>query len=260
MATNVHAAFDQRHAQWDGLVKKHVILSQNGVASKVNYSGFQQDRVALKAYLNSVSSVSQTEFNAWSKTEQLAFLINAYNAFTIELILTKYPDLTSIKDLGELLSSPWKKKFFTLFGKQHSLDEVEHGMIRAEGVYDDPRIHMAVNCASIGCPALRTEAFIATRLDEQLEDSVKRFLSDRARNRYNSGKNTLEVSKIFDWYGKDFARGFRGSKSVNAFLAAYADLLTDKADEQQKIREGKPSIKFLEYDWSLNDWKASDRR
>jgi len=218
-------------------------------------AAFKRDRAALKTYLDAVSAASSTEFKTWSKSDQLAFLINAYNAFTVELILTRYPDIESIQDFGKFINNPWKKKFFNLFGRPATLDEVEHSMIRAEGVYDDPRIHMAVNCASIGCPALRNEAFVGTRLEEQLEDGAKRFLADRTRNRFSG--NRLEVSKIFDWYGKDFEKGFRGAKSLNAFLALYAPQLSDRTEEQQRIREGNPKIKFLDYDWALNDRRKS---
>ncbi len=253
--SNVFAAFDHRHTEWDKLLKQHVVPIQNGNATEVKYESFKRERAALKSYLASLSAVSQEEFNGWGKPEQLAFLINAYNAFTVELILTRYPDIESIQDFGKLINNPWKKKFFSLLGKQRSLDEIEHGIIRAEGVYDDPRIHMAVNCASIGCPALRNEAYAATRLDEQMEDSLKRFLSDHSRNRFSRG--TLEVSKIFDWYGKDFAKGFRGAKSVTAFLGAYANVLSDKPEDQQRIRDGKAPIRFLDYDWALNDRKVA---
>ena len=254
-ALNGFAAFDQRHGQWDALLKQHVVAIQNGTASQVNYAGFKRDQAQLKSYLDAASAVSQTEFNGWGKPEQLAFLINTYNAYTVELILTRYPEIESIQDFGKFFNNPWKKKFFNLFGKPTSLDEIEHGMIRAEGVYDDPRIHMAVNCASVGCPALRNEAYVGPRLDEQLDDSVKRFLSDHTRNRFTRGG--LEVSKIFDWYGKDFGKGFRGAKSINAFFANYAAQLSDKAEDQQRIREGKTPIKFLDYDWALNDRKAN---
>ncbi|MSQ59721.1 MAG: DUF547 domain-containing protein [Betaproteobacteria bacterium] len=249
------AAFDHTHAQWDALLKQNVVLIRNGNGSEVKYESFKRERAALKSYLALLSAVPQDEFNGWSKPQQLAFLINVYNSYTVELILTRYPDIESIQDFGKFINNPWKKKFFSLFGKPRSLDEIEHGMIRAEGVYDDPRIHMAVNCASIGCPALRHEAYAATRLDEQLEDSLKRFLSDHSRNRFSRG--TLEVSKIFDWYEKDFAKGFRSAKSLNAFLAPYANVLSDKPEDQQRIREGKVPIRFLDYDWALNDRKVA---
>jgi hypothetical protein len=157
----------------------------------------------------------------------------------------------SIKDLGSLFTSPWKKRFFSLLGQPRHLDDIEHGVIRAPGVFDEPRIHMAANCASIGCPALRPEAYVAEKLEAQLEDSVMRFLSDRSRNRVNAQSGRLEVSKIFDWYGIDFAR----AGSVEAWLARYADLLADDPQTRQALREGRLRLAFLDYDWALNDLK-----
>jgi len=246
------AAFDHSHAQWDALTKKHVVWLTGGHASQVDYNGFKTDRQELKAYLAALSAVTQSEYDGWKKPERLAFLLNTYNAYTVELILTEYPNLKSIKDLGSLFTSPWKKRFFTLLGKPRSLDDVEHGMIRAPGVFDEPRIHMAANCASIGCPALRSEAFVASKLDAQLEDSVVRFLTDRSRNRFIPQTGRLEVSKIFDWYGKDFAAR---SGTVEEWLAQCADKLADDPKYHQVIRDGKAKVEFLDYDWALNDKK-----
>ena len=247
---NVSAGFDHRHAAWNDLVAKNVVWIDAGHASQVRYTRFEGDRAQLKAYLDSLSAVTRREFDGWSKAEQLAFLINAYNAFTIEKILTRYPKLKSIRDFGTFVGNPWKDKFFTLLGTPMSLDGIEHDTIRKPGVYDDPRIHFAVNCASIGCPALRNEAYVADRLDAQLEDQTKRFLSDSSRNRYVPASNTLEVSKIFDWYGGDFKRG---KGDLAAFFARYAAEMTDTPDAQQAIRDGKVKITFLDYDWALND-------
>jgi hypothetical protein len=252
LTTTGALAFDHQHASFDSLLKKHVRWNAAGVASQVDYAGFQRDRPQLDNYLAKLSGVDRREFDNWSKPTRLAFLINAYNAFTIQLLLTAYPDLASIKDLGSFFSSPWSKKFFNLLGKQQSLDNIEHDIIRAPGAYDDPRIHVAVVCASIGCPALRDEAFTAERLEEQLEDSLQRFLSDRSRNRYNPQSGKLEVSKIFDWYGDDFAQGFRGHKSLAAFLADYSHLLADSPEDRAEIARQKVEIDFLDYDWKLN--------
>ncbi len=246
------AAFDHGHPVWDALLKKHVVWVDKGTASRVDYAGFQRDRAELKRYLDALSSVPQAEFDAWPRAQRLAFLINAYNAFTVELILTGYPGKKSIKDYGSLIRSPWKKSFFTLLGRERSLDDVEHGMIRAPGAYDEPRIHMAVVCASVGCPALRDEAFAAPRLDAQLEDGVARFLSDRSRNRYNAADGVLEVSSIFDWYGGDFAKG-RDYASVKQFLGRHADRLADAAADRERIRGAQAGLRFLPYDWNLND-------
>lgn len=253
-------AFDHQHTAWDRLLGQHVVWTDGGTAAQVHYAGFQADHAQLTAYLDALSAVTHEEFANWTKAQQLAFLINAYNAFTIELILTRYPRLDSIKDLGSLFGSPWKKRFFTLLGQERSLDEIEHGLIRAKGVYDEPRIHVALVCASIGCPALRNEAFVAVRLDAQLEDSLIRFLSDKSRNRYDPASNTLKVSEIFDWYEEDFSRGPRGVDSLNGFFAAYAHLLADTPEQQHRIRAGQVTIVYLPYDWDLNDVVSSRQR
>lgn len=252
--------FDHQHASWDGLLEKHVVWLQGGHESRVNYAGFQSDRAKLQEYLASLSAVTEAEFDAWTKSQQLAFLINAYNAFTVELILTRYPDLESIKDLGSFLKSPWKIKFLTLLGDRRHLDYIEHDRIRAKGVYDDPRIHSSVVCASVGCPALRNEAFVAEQLDSQLEDNLVRFLSDKTRNRYNAQSKILEVSSIFDWYGEDFSQGFRGYASVPGFLGLYAKQLSDNPAQQARIRSQAVKIEFLDYDWSLNNLQNKQAR
>jgi hypothetical protein len=246
-------AFDHQHAAWNALLNRHVAWVDGGHASQTSYAGFARERAALDRCLAQLSAVSEAEFKAWIKGEQLAFLINGYNAFTVALILTRYPDLKSIRDLGTLFSGPWKKRFFVLLGTPRSLDDLEHGMIRARGAYDDPRIHMALNCASIGCPALRPEAYVAERLDAQLDDQVLRFLSDRTRNRFDAQRATLAVSKIFDWYGADFEHGWRGFDSVRAFFASYAMQLADQPQDQQLIRERAAKVRFLDYDWALNE-------
>ena len=243
--------FDHSHAAWTGLLKKHVVLLDGGKASQLRYAGMAADRAALKAYTDALSALSAAAFGAWSKPQQQAFLINAYNAFTVELILTRYPKLDSIKDLGSLFSSPWKPKFVSLLGTQMSLDDIEHARLRERGRYDDPRVHFAVNCASIGCPMLREEAFVADRLEAQLEEQTQRFMADRSRNRLAGGK--LELSKIFDWYGDDFKLGHKGIASLPAFAARYAKQLTDAPADQERIRSLKLDIAFLDYDWKLND-------
>ena len=248
-------ALDQSHKAWDELLRKHVKYVENGNASRVSYAGFAKDRAQLKAVLDDYSKVGKAEFDAWTKPQQQAFLINAYNAFTVELILTRYPDLKSIHDLGSFVSKPWSKKFFKLFGEDSYLDFIEHEMLRKPGVYDDPRVHVGVVCASIGCPMLRNEAFVAERLDAQLEDAMRRFLSDRTRNRYDPQSRKLEISKIFDWYGKDFEKGHKGYGSVKATMARYADQLADAAEDRALVKAGKADVAFLDYDWSLNDAK-----
>jgi len=258
----VLAQFDHSHAAWTALLKKNVVLIDGGKASQVRYAELAKDRAELKVYLANLSKVTQAEFNGWSKPQQMAFLINAYNAFTVEKILTRYPDIKSIWDFGKVFGNPFKDRFFTLLGREGSLDRIEHETLRAKGAYDEPRVHFAVNCASIGCPMLREEAYVAERLDPQLEEQTRRFLSDRSRNRYNAQKGALEVSKIFDWFKEDWQSGYRGLagaappvQSREQYFARYAKLLTDAPGDQQVVADGKAPIGFLEYDWTLNDAK-----
>ncbi len=242
-------ALDHNYTAWDSLLKRHVRWLSDNKQSRVNYSGLSADRAELKKLLAEWSAVSPASFATFSREQQMAFLINAYNGFTLDLILSKYPDLKSIKELGNLLQSPWKKKFFTLLGEERHLDWIEHEQLRPR--YADWRVHAAVNCASIGCPALRPEAFTATRLDTQLEDGMQRFMADHTRNRYANGK--AEISSIFKWFREDFEKGHQGVRRVEELLARYAEQLSNVAPERERLRAGMVSITHLDYDWSLND-------
>lgn len=242
------AGFD--HSAWDAILKKHVIFLRNGQATAVDYSGFSADRSRLKQYLTGVSSVAQPDFDHWDRHSQLSFLINAYNAFTVDLVLTRFPDLASIKDLGSLLQSPWKKRLFSLLGETRSLDDIEHGLIRGSGRFAEPRIHFALNCASIGCPALRPEAFVAEQLEAQLEDATKAFLADRTRNRLDG--ETLKVSSIFKWYRADFEKDWRGANSLPGFFVSHREVMGLTDSTVSRLKAGQIAIEFLDYDWRLN--------
>jgi hypothetical protein len=251
-STTAWSQFDHTHSAWTTLLKKHVVVIDGGKASQMRYTEIAKDRAALKSYLETLTKVSEADFKSWNRNQQLAFLINAYNAHMVEKILVRHPNIKSVWDYGKLIGNPFKDKFFKLFGREFSLDNIEHDTIRAKGVYDDPRIHFAVNCASIGCPMLREEAFVADRLDTQLEEQAIRFLSDRSRNRYNAASNALEVSEIFKWYAMDFTSGLKGIQSREQFFAKYATLLSDNSEQQKIIRDGKAEIRHLDYDWGLN--------
>lgn len=242
------ASFD--HTEWGKLLQEHVVEVGGGVATQVDYKGMLADRNALHAYLADVASIDRESFESWSQDSQLAFLINAYNAWTVELILTEYPRLASIKDIGFLFSSPWRQKIVSLFGEQVSLDDIEHRMIRGWNRYHEPRIHFAVNCAAIGCPSLRAEAYEAERLEQQLEDSTRLFLSDKTRNYVSSGR--LYISSIFKWYEEDFEQGWLDANSVSEFLARYVDVLGLDAEDRASLGNGRMRIRHLKYDWRLN--------
>ena len=227
-------AFDHAHPAWDQLLRKHVVVHE-GVASRLDYGALAQERLVLDGYLDSLSQVSQAEFGAWTREQRMAFLINAYNAFMVAKVLTRYPGIRSVWDFGKVFGNPFKDRFFILLGKESTLDDIEHGLLRP---YAEPRVHFALNCASVGCPMLREEAYVAHNLEAQLDSQARRFLSDRSRNRVKGGR--LELSKIFDWYREDFA-------PLGAFLARYG-------------LPGTGPIDFLEYDWTLNDSRSSSRR
>ena len=247
-AASAQAAFDRSHGGWNRLLGAHVQWNAAGTATAVDYAGFSRDRQALGDYLKSAASVGTAEFRRWPQAEREAFLINAYNAATVELVLTRYPDLQSIKQIGGLFGSPWKQQFVQLLGSQRSLDNIEHDLLRGAADYADPRIHFAVNCAAVGCPALRPEAYLGVRLRAQLDDQTRRFLRDRSRNHYHR-RGGLQVSRIFDWYASDFDAHAGG---VNGFLARYpAELRLDRMTAQQ-LRAGTVPVTFTAYDWRLN--------
>ncbi len=240
--------FDHAYASWDALLKKHVRWLPDNKQSRADYAGFAKDRAELKTVLDAMSAVPKAEFDKWPREQRMAFLINAYNAFTVEVILTKWPDIKSIKELGLFNRGPWKNEFFTLLGAKHHLDWIEHEELRPK--YADPRVHGAVNCASIGCPALRTEAFTAAKLEAQLDDGMQRFMGDRTRNRVAGGK--VEVSSIFKWFKEDFEKGHKGFAKVEDVFAKYAALLSDKPEEQAALKAGSLPVAHLDYDWSIN--------
>lgn len=242
-------AFDHDYGDYGALLTDHVQLSDDQTRGSVDYAGLQQDRARLDALLEDWSAVSQKTFDGWSRDQQMAFLINAYNGFTLALILSEYPDLKSIRDLGSLFRSAWKIEFFTLLGKKRHLDWLEHDTLRAH--YPDPRIHFAVNCASVGCPALQPRPFTAAQLSTQLDTATQRFLQDRARNHFDAESGTLHVTPLLDWYGDDFT--VQGRVDRKAWLAQHAEWLTDTDAERARLRRQDFTLAFTDYDWSLND-------
>ena len=241
-------AFD--HTTWDKLLRENITVINGGQVTQVDYDGFLDQRSELQEYLMNLSEIQKVDFDGWDEGKRLAFLINAYNAWTIELVLTRYPNLRSIRQIGLLPISAWRKDIVELFDTKYSLDEVEHGMIRAEGIYNEPRIHFAVNCAAIGCPALRPDAFVGEKLEEQLEESTKLFLADKTRNYSDGGK--LYISSVFDWYGEDFEKGWQGINSVGQFLYLYAEELRLDEEMKEKLFTNQLELHYLKYDWNLN--------
>lgn len=241
------AAFDHAYTDYAAVLGRHVHWTADGHASGVAYAALKRDPAPLQAVLDSLSAVTPAQFEAFDRAQQMAFLINAYNAFTLQRVLGRYPELKSIRDLGSLLRSPWKQPFFELLGQTRHLDWIEHERLRPD--YSDPRVHFAVNCASIGCPALRPEPYRGDRLEAQLDDQQRRFLTDRTRNRFNAADGRLRVSQIFKWFAEDFAGDPR------AWLAERTELLADTAADRARIAAGDYRLDYLSYDWTLNDFR-----
>ncbi len=248
LTSSLSFAFDHKHSLFANLLNAHVKMSPNKTSSVVDYKNFNTKK--LNEYLKSISSLKKKDFNNFTRKQQLAFYINAYNAYTIKLILNNYP-VKSIKNIGGIFSSPWKKKFFKLFQKKSFLDEIEHDFVRASKTLgNDARIHFAFNCASIGCPALLNTPWIGEKLNSQFESATQNFLKDHLRNRVNIKKKSVQLSNIFKWYGNDFKTKNYGS--LKAFLSIYVNSITTNKEEKALILSKDYSITFSGYDWNLN--------
>lgn len=221
------------HSIWDSLLMDHV--AKDGL---VDYKGFMKDSTQLKEYLK-VLSAHHPNDEYWTKDEQLAYWINAYNAFTIKLVIDNYP-VKSIKDIKSgvsFVNSVWDIKFINIESRTYDLNNIEHGIIRKQ--FDEPRIHFAVNCASISCPSLQQRAYTADNLDRQLTKSAKEFLADPSKNKITADK--IEISPIFKWFSDDFTK----KGSLIDFLNQYSPV---------KINEDAV-ITYQDYNWELNDVK-----
>lgn len=244
--------FDHQHDDWTQLLSVHVDWADDSHNTTVDYAGFASMRQELQRYLDMLSAVDESTFDTWIPGEQLAFLINAYNAWTVELILRHSPGISSIRQIGGLFSSPWRQRFIPLLGEMRTLDEIEHEMIRGAPDFAEPRIHFAVNCASIGCPALRPEAYRAKDLEGQLEDQTLRFMSDRSRNSFDARRGQLTVSPLFRWYSEDFKAVDSDMPQPRGFIARYADDLANSPEDVERLRTGDYRLRYSTYDWSLN--------
>ncbi|MGA7279205.1 MAG: DUF547 domain-containing protein [Desulfocapsaceae bacterium] len=219
------------HQPWTDLLRQHV---SDG---RVDYQGFKEDEAALDRYLE---TLAETDPEQLGEDDRLALYINAYNAYTVKLILENFKNgqpPESIRRIGGLFASPWQISFAVIGGETFSLDNIEHDIIRVE--FDEPRIHFAVNCASLSCPPLISEAYRGETLDLQLEQSSRNFLEDTRHNYYRDG--SLYVSSIFKWYSEDF-----NDDPVAFFLLHSPSVLPDDSTA------GDIKVKYLDYDWSLN--------
>ena len=244
MLTNQLSA--QEHQLFTDVLKKYVI---NGL---VDYENLTMDK-QLDKYLEQLSNTNPDKLN---KNQKLAYWINAYNAYTLQIIRDNYP-IKSINELhtgGKIIAhiigkTVWDKEFITINNKKYSLNDIEHKILRK---MNEPRIHFAIVCASISCPEILTEAFEADRIEEQLYKATITFLTDKERNDFDLSKRRAYLSKIFDWFDDDFGRN---DKEILMYVAQF---LPDniKTDITKNTNEWK--ISYKNYDWNLNEIKIKD--
>jgi hypothetical protein len=230
-------AFDFK--AWDGLVKKHVGPTKiAGVRlAGVNYPGIKKDPAYAKLIAD-LKSFSPATLK--TPKEKMTFWINVYNIMAVKMVVDHYP-VDSIKDVGGLFESVWKKKVGVVGGKEVTLNDIEHEILRKMG---DPRIHVAIVCASVSCPDLRKEAYTADRLDAQLDDQMKRFLENRGKGFHVLRKDgRVVLSKIFDWFEDDF----KSKGGVLPFLSHYAP-----EKDRSFLKKGDVDVSYLDYNWNLN--------
>lgn len=241
--------FDHGHELYDEIVRAHV---KDGA---VDYKALKADPKMLDQYLAGLAAVSEERFESWDESQRLAFLFNLYNAATLKLILDHYP-IKSIKDIGGDSDGPWDRPIVKLFDKAITLNALEHEILRKQ--YKEPRLHLALVCAAKGCPSLRSEAYIAKRLKEQLEDQAKLFMEKSSNFRIDRDKKTVYFSAIFNWYGKDFqanyspTKGFTGLNETERAVANFCARFIPEEDRKY-LEAGGYSVEYLDYDWSLNE-------
>jgi Protein of unknown function, DUF547 len=235
-------AFDHSHPLFTQVLAKYLVADGRVKYRTLKADVTSQPKHPLLQYLSETSELKKAEYETFSNEQKMAFLINSYNAFTLKLVIDHYP-VKSIKDIGSLFKSPWKKEFFSLLeGEIKTLDAIEHDYLRAQ--FKDARIHAAINCASLSCPRLQPVAFTADKLGAQLDSAALEWLNDPARNHFDKTSHTMTLSKIFNWFEKDFVHGYGG---ISGFIKKFGPPLAKDLAIQ------KAKIKFLTYDWKLNE-------
>ena len=251
VATPARAAVAQSstfdHGAFDALLRAHVTRGM------VDYDAF----AAAPEFPRYLARLAATDPATLGRAEQLAFWINAYNAYTIQLI-NKHEERESIRNINKTFGikayGPWKEKLARVGGTAYGLDEIEQGIIRKR--YDEPRIHFALVCAAMGCPPLRSEAYTGARLDAQLDDQARTFLlRSPAKNRVDVAKRTVHLSPIFVEF-RDYIKDFGGSHAaVGRYVARYFPA----GPERDLLNSGKFTVEVTSYDWTLNSQKKARR-
>jgi hypothetical protein len=228
------------HAAWERFLNRYLVAPGPGGVNRLRYGEVSpEDRAALRAYLESLQRVAVSRLN---RAEQMAYWINLYNALTVEVVLDHYPvtSITKINLGGRLLGGgPWDAKLVRIEGEQVSLNDIEHRILRP--IWRDPRVHYAVNCASLGCPNLQGTAYTRANLEVLLEKGAREYVRHPRGARFEGER--LIASSIFSWFQEDFGGTTAG---VLEHLALYSD-----PQAAERLRAYRGSIRY-DYDWSLN--------
>ncbi len=255
-----------KYDDYAALLKTYV--SDTGM---VNYKGLKADRRQLDVFVAALGRLEAKNYERWNQKDKIAFWLNAYNALTLKAIIDNYPIKSSFtkslawpKNSIRQIDGAWNKIKFDVMGQKLTLEHIEHKILRAQ--FGEPRIHMALVCAAMGCPPLRNEPYVAAKLDEQLDNQTRKFLSNPAKFRLDTDKGVLYLSPIFKWFANDFAKSYprhtryRGHKSSQAAVIAFIDQYLPKQDSQRRSDDSRTyKVKHLDYDWSLNEQKTKNK-
>ncbi|MBM4329101.1 MAG: DUF547 domain-containing protein [Deltaproteobacteria bacterium] len=236
----------------------------------VKYKELKANRQGLDKFAASLARLDPRVYDPWNEKEKIAFWINAYNALTLVAIIDHYPIRASFvgwfrfpKNSIRQIPGVWDKLQYAVMGRKFTLDGIEHEILRA--TFNEPRIHMALVCAALGCPNLRNEPYTGDRLDDQLDDQTSRFVKNPRKFRIDREKRRVYLSPIFKWFGEDFAKTYGAEKRFRSFSEterAVLNFLSGYVDRANKefLEAGNYAIDYLEYDWTLNEKELENRR
>lgn len=237
------------HSKWNEFIEKFVDEEGN-----VDYAAVKQDPSLLKEYIETFKHIDKGDFNSgWPREELLAFWINVYNASVINIIQEHYPLKKGIQDIPGV----WELRFIQVIEAKYSLNQVHKGILLKQ--FRDEKIHTALACGARSCPKLFPEAFTGPRVEGQLFLAAKRFVNDPVLNVITPGEKKIKLSRIFKWYGADFKLDFgradndRGLHPVDHAVLSFIANYLNNSEKVLYLEEGNYKIKYLNFDWSLND-------
>ena len=248
-------------SDYDSVLKTFV-----GDKAMVNYSRLKARRQQLDVFVVALGKLSPQTYAEWNEKHKIAFWLNAYNGLTLSAIIDNYPIKSSFlrsrvwpRNSIRQIPGVWKELKFRVMGTEVTLWHIEHEILRKK--FDEPRIHMAMVCAAMGCPPLRGEPYEGDRLYEQLDDQTRRFLGDSAKFKIDSRKGAVHHSEIFKWFAGDFVSKHSPKSNIgdhNKKMSAVLNFIGPYLDDAQKkyVLAGKFKIKYVDYDWSLNEQRA----